>query len=174
MASEPATPLSGSPDVKPVPRPAARVLLLDALDRIYLMHFAPGENGAGVWITPGGGVDPGETFEQAAVRELWEEVGLRDVDLGPCVWHRSHVFEFQGRLIDQQERYFVVRIDAHDPGGHVNHDELERTQITDQRWWTLDQMNAASATLFAPRDLASLLAPILRGAYPDVPLLVDV
>ena len=157
----------------PVPRPAARVLLLDSQDRIFLMYFEPGEGGAGVWITPGGGLDPGETFEQAALREMWEEVGLRDFELGPCVWHRSHVFEFRGRLIDQQERFYVVRVDTHDPGDHVNHDERERALITSQRWWTLEEIGA-SPDYFAPRDLVGLLAPILRGEYPDEPLVVGI
>src|SRR5215216_1940950 len=95
----------------PILRQAARVLLLDSSDRIFLMLFAPGENGAGVWITPGGGLEPDETFEQAAVREVWEEVGLRDFELGPCVWHRSHVSVYQDRVIEQHERYFILRVD---------------------------------------------------------------
>jgi 8-oxo-dGTP pyrophosphatase MutT (NUDIX family) len=156
----------------PIQRRAARVLLLDASDRIYLMLFAPGENGAGVWITPGGGLEPDETFEQAAARELWEEVGLRDIELGPCVWHRSHTSVYPNGVIEQEERFFVVRVEAHEPGDHINHDEWERALITDQRWWTLDEIVAASNRYFGPRDLAALLAPILLGTYPDEPLIL--
>jgi 8-oxo-dGTP pyrophosphatase MutT (NUDIX family) len=156
----------------PIQRLAARVILLDADNRVFLMFFAPGQEGAGVWITPGGGLEPGETFEEAALRELYEEVGLRDVELGPCVWHRSHTFEFNQRLIEQQERFYVVRVDAHDPGDHVNHDEWEREQITSQRWWTLEEILAAPSQYFAPSDLASLLAPVLLGTYPDEPLVL--
>ena len=156
----------------PLVRLAARVILLDADNRVFLMFFAPGQEGLGVWITPGGGVEPGETFEEAALRELYEEVGLRDVELGPCVWHRSHTSELRGRLLEQQERFYVVRVDSHDPGEHINHDEKEREEITSQRWWTLDEILAASNQYFGPRDLASLLAPVLLGTYPDEPLVL--
>lgn len=156
----------------PVVRRASRVLLLDSADRIFLMFFAPGQNGAGVWITPGGGLEPGETFEEAAVRELAEEVGLLNVELGPCVWLRSHSFEFDGKRNQQQERFYVVRVDAHDPGLHINSDEWERERITSQRWWALDQIVAASHLHFAPRDLAALLAPIIETTYPEEPLLL--
>jgi 8-oxo-dGTP pyrophosphatase MutT (NUDIX family) len=154
----------------PVVRLAARVLLLDSSDRIFLMFFAPGQNGAGVWITPGGGLEPDETFEQAAARELAEEVGLLEFELGPCVWLRSHTFEFDSRSTRQEERFYVVRVDAHDPGLHINSDEWERERITSQRWWTLDEIVAASHLHFAPRDLPALLAPIIEGTYPDEPL----
>ena len=59
-------------DMTPVPRPAARVLLLDAKDRCLLFSWKP----PNVWITPGGGLEPGDTYEQAALRELLEETGL--------------------------------------------------------------------------------------------------
>ncbi|MEM1045796.1 MAG: NUDIX domain-containing protein [Pseudomonadota bacterium] len=49
-----------------------RVLITDDQDRILLIKhtYVPG------WYLPGGGVDVGETIEQAARREVREETGL--------------------------------------------------------------------------------------------------
>ena len=36
------------------------------------------------WLLPGGGVRPGESCEEASVREVPEVTGNQDVALGPC------------------------------------------------------------------------------------------
>ena len=38
-------------------------------------------HGAGSWATPGGYLDPGESFEACAARETWEETGVRIKDV---------------------------------------------------------------------------------------------
>ena len=52
-------------------RRAARLVVVDSRDRVLLRQHAP-THGAGVWATPGGGLENGDTFEEAAAREALE------------------------------------------------------------------------------------------------------
>lgn len=53
----------------------------------------------GSWDLPKGKIDPGETPEQAAVREVQEETGLVNLDLGPFLTFTCHTFEQKGHRI---------------------------------------------------------------------------
>ena len=144
-------------------RRAARLIVTDPEGRLLLFLVEPAP-GRAVWITPGGGLEEGESFEDAARRELREEAGIDVVTLGPFVWTRRHVFEWRGRLIDQDERYFwipSVRPDVRPPPA------TEAEPWIDVRWWTIQEVRDADH-VFAPRRLADLVEDLLaRGAPPE-------
>jgi len=157
----------------PIVRPAARVVLFDRESRVLLFRAAmPDRPERPFWITPGGGLHPGETEAEAARREVWEETGLEGVELGPCVWVRKHVFAWQGTWLEQRESYFYARVPRFEVDTS-NHEELERQFLTGHRWWTLDEM-AASAERFVPGNFVALARPLAEGLLPPEPIVVGI
>lgn len=157
-------------DPPPRYRPTSRLLVLDSRARILLLLIEdPNLDVPRLWITPGGGVDPGETFEEGARRELWEETGIV-APLGPCVWSRRRIVRYSGNVYDFDERYYVVRVGSNDV--HTgNQTTWEQEVVTALRWWTLDELTETGEVL-APRRLAELIVPILTGSYPAEPLML--
>lgn len=151
-----------------IDRDAARVILIDHDDRVLLLRFQEPNAEQSFWILPGGGIEPGETHEEAALRELCEETGLRDVELGPWVWSRAVTFPWLGKVYRQRERVFVVRIGFHeiDTSGCS---DTEQIVLTEHRWWSAEQMTQATDQTFAPRDLARRFSDLLDHV-PEQPI----
>ena len=61
------------------------------------------------WFASGGGAECDVTREEAALRELVEETGSTDVELGPVLWQRDLLLPFAGRRWDQDEWYELAR-----------------------------------------------------------------
>ena len=150
----------------PTVRPAARVVLLDRTGRVLLARFEYG--GERWWAAPGGGLDAGETHEQAARREVAEETGHVLAHLGPWVWSREHVFRFEGRLYRQVERYFLARVPAFDPVPRGLGAE-EAKAFSGLGWWTPAELEKAEER-FAPADLPALVRALAEDGPPERPI----
>jgi len=146
----------------------SRVLLVDDSDRLLLLCGRdPRSPGARWWFTVGGGVEDGEDYLQAAVREVREETALSlPVErLGPVVWTRRAVFSVDDRSFDQYEEYRLAR---------VTPDESSRMAIETEeasyghRWWSIPEL-AATEESVRPQRLASLLADLLTAREPGQP-----
>ncbi|MDQ4019344.1 MAG: NUDIX domain-containing protein [Actinomycetota bacterium] len=152
-----------------VPRDAARALVLDPDDRVLLVRYVHPDTGEEFWTTPGGGIDPGEEPDDALVRELREETGLEDVELGPVIWTRREVFPWAGRILDQSEQIVLVRVPWFEPQPHLTAEQLAAEGVYEQRWWTLRELEASSET-FYPTRLAALVRELLEHGPPDQPI----
>jgi 8-oxo-dGTP pyrophosphatase MutT (NUDIX family) len=127
-------------------------------------HTGPG----GWWCTVGGGVDEGEALDVAARRELFEETGHAEVDLGPVVWIRELVLTVEGEPRRLVEHYFLATAPHEEVVDH-HWTELERRVVKALRWWSPDEILDSRETIF-PEGLGDLLAALLRDGPPDRPV----
>jgi double-stranded uracil-DNA glycosylase len=149
----------------PVERNAVRALVLDRADRTLLVEFRD-PSGQVWWATPGGGTDTGESPEASLRRELAEEIGLAEFELGPEIWSREHTFAWMGRILRQRERIWLVRVGEHEPVPGV---DLAAEWVSSVRWWTLGELEAAEVEL-APRRLPELVRDVLAHGPPPEPV----
>ena len=142
-------------------RHAARVVLIDRYDRVLLLRGTDPSRAEGGfwWFTPGGGLEAGESPQEAARRELREEIGA-DIDaLSDPILRRIAHFVFNGVPYEQHEVFFTARVDEHTPD-LAGLDEYELDAVVGWQWFTLAELKVATDPVY-PEQLIETFADLL-------------
>jgi 8-oxo-dGTP pyrophosphatase MutT (NUDIX family) len=151
-------------------RPTVRIILISPAGRVLMIRYQDRRTATEpvFWLTPGGGVDAGETLAQAARRELLEETGVADAEFGPVVWYDEPLVTYLGERFQILQSYFVARCGSEDLSSE-GWTELEREVIREMRWFDPGELRGFEERVY-PRRIADLLPDLIAGRYPETPI----
>jgi 8-oxo-dGTP pyrophosphatase MutT (NUDIX family) len=148
----------------PLRRFTARVLPIDDQDRVLLLHgFDPHHPDVPFWFTIGGAAEGGETLQEAAARELHEEVGIRrDIGAFTGPYSTSTIeFFWADYAITQDQTFFAIRV-TNEAISFDHMEQIEKDTTLGYRWWSAEELDSTEETFF-PEDLAAILRKITKG-----------
>ena len=112
-------------------RKAVRAMVVAPDGRCLMLHYA--DEYDEWWIPPGGGVDPGESDEQALRRELHEELGFEQFEIGPLLFESERYFLLEPGYGGQRNRVYLVRTPWFEA--------RVVSEARDARWFTLEELD---------------------------------
>lgn len=143
-------------------RKSARLLVINHHQEVLLFRFIHNDGvlaGQDYWATPGGGLEAGESFEAAAVRELYEETGLRVASVGGPVAHRSFTLRLNdGEWVTALEQYFVVRVNDLQVS-NTQWTKEEKKVLAEYQWWSPEALRSTSHIVW-PETLLEMLGDL--------------
>ncbi|WP_186815319.1 NUDIX hydrolase [Terrabacter aerolatus] len=149
-------------------RPTVKLLILDEEDRLLLIHSRDPKSRDECWYPVGGGLEQGETLQQAAVREAAEETGIKELPTGHPVWSRDHTYTYNGREVEVHEDWLLHRVINFRPAPAAL-TKYERSSILGFRWWSIPELRSTTETV-SPPGLGQRLADLLHSGVPSTPI----
>ncbi len=122
-----------------------------------------------LWILPGGGMESGESAQDAVVREVFEETGQSQVVPQAQIWRREFLVDATQVLMRQ--RYFLIPIVRFSPSASALLGD-EGAWLQEYRWWSIVELQREQP-LVEPPLLTDALQILFKEGIPSQPIDVD-
>lgn len=144
--------------------------MIEPAGRLFLFRYDNVEVGVH-WSMPGGGLDEGETAEVGAQREVREETGWSDIEVGSAWFSWQHDYTRPEGPVRQSETVYLARAlytARRDLVGDLSAAH-QADGILRWHWWSSDEL-ASATEQFWPPTLPSLFASLLVEGAPSRPI----
>ena len=153
-----------------ITRKSSRAIIVNKQNQIFLFRYEFdffAERKA-IWITPGGGLEEGESFEDGLKRELFEELGIKLTEPAPFVYYRTPLYELQGgETVRSEERFYLIF--CNDTGfSYDSWTESEQKRMTAGKWWSVEEIRQSEEEFFS-KDVVGIMDRISKGERPKEP-----
>jgi len=151
-------------------RKSARAIVINSKNQIFLFQYMFDylEDSKVIWITPGGSLEEGESFEDALKRELFEKLGVQITEECQEVYYRNPLYTMKnGEVIKSVEKFFLVLLDE-EQFTYVNWTESEKKRMLVGKWWSLEEIEKSEDKFFTT-DILSIMTELSNGEIPREP-----
>lgn len=150
-------------------RKSSRAIVLNQDNQIFLFqyNFDYLAESKSIWITPGGSLEEGESFDDALKRELFEELGVFwDKD---CleIYYRNPLYTLNsGEVVQSIEKFFLIRVEE-EQFSYDNWTDSEKQRMLCGKWWSIEEIRQSKDDFFT-EDIIKILTELSNGNIPLV------
>lgn len=149
-------------------RKSSRAIVLNRTNQIFLFQYSFDylADSDTIWITPGGSLEEGESFEDALKRELFEEMGVQLDKSCLEIYYRNPMYTLKsGEVVQSIEKFFLVYLED-EQFSYINWTESEKKRMLEGKWWSIEEIQQSNDVFFT-KDIIRILTELSNNIIPS-------